>query len=96
MVHQALDADPLADRMIQALPSVLHKRLSPQVAGEAIAEAIERRSARLIRPRRWAVLSVLRGILGPLGDRQMERDAETQALMRDIDSRAGENQPTTA
>jgi NAD(P)-dependent dehydrogenase (short-subunit alcohol dehydrogenase family) len=96
MVHQALDEDPLAARMIDALPSVLHKRLSPQVAGEAIAQAIEKRSPRLIRPRRWAVLSVLRGLLGPLGDAQMERDADTQALLRDIDARAGEDQPTTA
>jgi NAD(P)-dependent dehydrogenase (short-subunit alcohol dehydrogenase family) len=96
MVQQALDADPLADRMLGALPRPLRKRLQPAEAGEALARAIERRSARLIRPRRWALMSVLRGILGPLGDARMERDAETQALMRDIDARAGEDQPTTA
>ncbi|HXB15957.1 MAG TPA: SDR family NAD(P)-dependent oxidoreductase [Solirubrobacteraceae bacterium] len=96
MVHQALDEDPLAARMIGMLPGVLHKRLKPEVAGAAIAQAIERRSARLIRPRRWAVLSVLRGILGPLGDARMQRDAEAQQLLRDIDARAGEDQPTTA
>ena len=96
MVKRALDHDPLAARMIDALPGVLHKRLKPEVAGAAIAQAIERRSARLIRPRRWAVLSVLRGILGPLGDAQMQRDATTQQLLREIDARAGEDQPTTA
>jgi NAD(P)-dependent dehydrogenase (short-subunit alcohol dehydrogenase family) len=96
MVKRALDQDPLAARMIDALPGVLHKRLKPDVAGAAIAKAIERRSARLIRPRRWAVLSVLRGILGPLGDARMQRDAETQQLLRELDVRAGEDQPTTA
>ncbi len=96
MVHRALDEDPLAARMIGALPRVLHKRLKPEVAGAAIAQAIERRSARLIRPRRWAVLSALRGILGPLADARMQRDAETQQLLRDLDARTGEDQPTTA
>jgi len=96
MVKRALDHDPLAARMIDALPGVLHKRLKPEVAGAAIAQAIERRSARVIRPRRWAVLSVLRGILGPLGDARMQRDAETQQLLAELDLRAGEDQPTTA
>src|SRR5205823_5912168 len=37
MVRRALDADPLADRMLQTLPGPLHKRAPPSVAGEAIA-----------------------------------------------------------
>ena len=96
MVHRAIDQDPLADRMLKTLPRPLHKRLQPAVAGEAIARAIEQRKPRLIRPRRWTILSVLRGVLGPLGDAQMERDADTQALLREFDARSGEDQPTTA
>ena len=41
-------------------------------------------------------MSVLRGILGPLGDRYMERDAKTLALVEAFDAREGEEQPTTA
>ena len=41
-------------------------------------------------------MSVLRGILGPLGDARAERDESAQSLARLIDSRAGEDQPTTA
>jgi hypothetical protein len=41
-------------------------------------------------------MSVLRGILGPLGDAQLERDAQTQELMRRLDDRAREEQSTTA
>jgi NAD(P)-dependent dehydrogenase (short-subunit alcohol dehydrogenase family) len=96
MIHRALDADPLAGRMMENLPAPLRKRLDPRVAGEAIVDGIERRRPRIIRPRRWIAMSVLRGILGPLSDAQLERDSDAQALMRDMDARAGEDQPTTA
>jgi NAD(P)-dependent dehydrogenase (short-subunit alcohol dehydrogenase family) len=96
MVHRAIDQDPLADAMLASLPKPLHKRLPPKAAGEAIVRGIERRQPRIIRPRRWVVMSVLRGILGPLGDARAQRDAATLALVRDIDARVGEDQPTTA
>ncbi|MGI8557341.1 MAG: short-chain dehydrogenase/reductase [Solirubrobacteraceae bacterium] len=95
MVHRALDADPLGEAMMGLLPAPLRKRLKPAAAGTAIAAGIERRQARIIRPRRWAVLSVLRGILNPLLDAQMARHAQTQALAAQLDARAGEHQPTT-
>jgi NAD(P)-dependent dehydrogenase (short-subunit alcohol dehydrogenase family) len=96
MVHQTIDADPLVDRMMAASPRLLRKRLPPSAAGAAIVDGIERRRPRIIRPRRWTVLSVLRGILNPLMDAQMERDAELQAITRELDARAGERSPTTA
>jgi NAD(P)-dependent dehydrogenase (short-subunit alcohol dehydrogenase family) len=96
MVHQAIDADPLVDRMMAASPKVLHKRLPPSEAGRAIVRGIERRQPRIIRPHRWTALSVLRGILNPLMDLQMERDAETQAIARELDARAGQREPLTA
>jgi NAD(P)-dependent dehydrogenase (short-subunit alcohol dehydrogenase family) len=96
MVHQAIDRDPLADQMLASLPRPLRKRLAPAAAGEAIVRGIERRQPRIIRPRRWTVMSMLRGILNPITDAQLERDAATQELLRQIDARAGEDQPTTA
>jgi NAD(P)-dependent dehydrogenase (short-subunit alcohol dehydrogenase family) len=96
MVHRAIDADPLADRMMTSLPKPLHKRLSPSVAGEAIVQGIERRSPRIIRPRCWTIVSVLRGVLNPLSDARMERDPEMRALLGEFDARAGQDQPTTA
>ena len=71
-------------------------RIPAAVAGEAIARGIERRQPRIIRPRRWTVLSVLRGLLGPLGDARLERDAASQGLLRALDARAREDQRTTA
>jgi NAD(P)-dependent dehydrogenase (short-subunit alcohol dehydrogenase family) len=96
MVRRAIDADPIGESMLGSLPKPLQKRVSPTVAGEAIVRGIERRAPRIIRPRRWVAMSVLRGALNPLIDRRMERDAEIQALARELDSREGEEQPTTA
>ena len=96
MVHQAIDADPLAARMMAASPKLLHKRLPPSAAGAAIVRGIERRQPRIIRPHRWTVLSVLRGILNPLMDRQMERDAELQAITRELDARGDQRGQLTA
>jgi NAD(P)-dependent dehydrogenase (short-subunit alcohol dehydrogenase family) len=96
MVHQGLDRDPLANKMMESLPRLLHKRLAPAVAGEAIVRGIERRRPRIIQPRRWAAMAVLRGILGPLSDALLERDETAQAHLRELDARMGEDQPTTA
>jgi NAD(P)-dependent dehydrogenase (short-subunit alcohol dehydrogenase family) len=96
MVRRAIDQDPLAQRMWQTFPAPLRKRIAPVEAGEAIARGIERRAPRIIRPRRWAAVSVLRGVLGPLSDAQLERDALAQQLLRELDARAGEDQPMTA
>jgi hypothetical protein len=82
--------------MFAAIPKPLLKRLQPQEAGEAIVRGIERRAPRIIRPRRWAAFSVLRGIINPLLDARSEKDAETLAIVRELDARAGEEQPTTA
>jgi hypothetical protein len=66
------------------------------VAGKGIVRGIERRQPRVIRPHRWTVLSVLRGIINPLMDRQMERDAELQAITRELDSRGDQRGQLTA
>ena len=96
MVHRAIDADPLVERMQATVPGPLRKRLQPSAAGEAIVDGIEARKPRIIRPRRWTVMSVLRGILNPLIDARMERDPEVQSMVRELDARAGERTPMTA
>ena len=96
MVHQALDEDPLGDRLKRSQPAFLLKRLRPAVAGRAIVDGIERRAPRIIRPRRWAAFSSLRGVLNPILDRQMIASEELQAIARELDRRDDEEQPTTA
>jgi NAD(P)-dependent dehydrogenase (short-subunit alcohol dehydrogenase family) len=95
MVHKAIDSHPLAQRLMATQPRVLHKRLPPAAAGEAIAQGVERRAPRVIRPRRWAVLSTLRGVLNPLIDARVERD-EIQALVGELDRGGAERTSTAA
>jgi NAD(P)-dependent dehydrogenase (short-subunit alcohol dehydrogenase family) len=96
MVRRGIDADPLAPSMRAAMPSVLRKRLSPAQAGEAIARGIEKRAPRIIAPRRWAALSTMRGIINPLVDDRMVKDAAVQAIVRELDARGDQEQPLTA
>jgi NAD(P)-dependent dehydrogenase (short-subunit alcohol dehydrogenase family) len=87
MVREAF-ADPIAQRMEEAFPSWLTKRLTPDVAGATIVDGIERRAPRMISPRWWGAWSALRGIVNPLFDRAALRDDEVAAAIRD-----GERQP---
>lgn len=96
MVHRGIDDDPLSGKVQQQLPRVLAKRLTPDQAGEAVAQGIERRAPRVIVPPVWRVLFHLRGIIGPLLDRHMERAAPVQELAAAMEARANEEQPTTA
>ena len=86
----------ISDRLIGTLPRPLRKRLTPAQAGEAVARGIEKRAARIIAPRRWAAFSVLRGLVNPLLDEWMLRDAGTQAIVRELDGRGDQEQPLTA
>lgn len=96
MVHQTIDADTAIEDGSESLPKPLQKRLPPSAAGAAIVRGIERRAPRIIRPKRWTAVSVLRGILNPLTDRHMVRDEEIQRITRELDERGAEEQPTTA
>ena len=76
MVHRAIDADPLADRMLETLPKPLHKRLSPAVAGEAIVRRRSRSaSPRIIRPRRWTICRCCAASSARSCDARAEREA---------------------
>ena len=96
MVQQMLDGDRSADKVRDLVPKVLLKRLTPEAAGETVVRGIEARKPRIITPRRWAAYSSMRGIINPLIDSWMVKNAETQDLVRDLDSRADEEQVTSA
>jgi NAD(P)-dependent dehydrogenase (short-subunit alcohol dehydrogenase family) len=96
MVRIGIDEDPLAEQLEKALPGVLRKRLTPAQAGETVARGIEKRAARIITPKRWAVFSALRGILNPLLDNYMVKNADIQAIVTELDSRGDQEQPLTA
>ena len=96
MVHRAIDAGPARRRDAgDAARRPLHKRLTPKQAGEASCAGIEQRRPRIIRPRRWTVLSVLRGILSPLLDRRRSATRRRRRVVREARRARGEEQPTT-
>jgi NAD(P)-dependent dehydrogenase (short-subunit alcohol dehydrogenase family) len=82
MVRHAFE-DPIVQRFEQVFPDFMTRRLTPAVAGEAIAEGIERRAPKIIRPRWWRVYSVLRGIVNPLLDAQLARDETFREAVRE-------------
>jgi NAD(P)-dependent dehydrogenase (short-subunit alcohol dehydrogenase family) len=86
MVHKGLDEDPLAERLGRELvPAAIAKRITPYEAGEAVARAIERRRPRVIAPRYWTAMSVLRGVINPVFDLITERAPQIQAMLREAD-----------
>jgi NAD(P)-dependent dehydrogenase (short-subunit alcohol dehydrogenase family) len=79
-------AQPTSDRVRELSPEWLLKRITPAEAGAGLVRGIEERAPRVFVPRWWRYVSALRGIVNPLLDRRMERDAKTQALIRDLDA----------
>src|SRR6201999_2085258 len=60
----------------------------PDEAAAAFVRGIEERAPRMFAPKWWRYYSAFRGLINPLIDKRQERDAKTQALLRDIDARA--------
>ncbi|HVW46246.1 MAG TPA: short-chain dehydrogenase/reductase [Solirubrobacterales bacterium] len=87
MVQDAL-SQPDAERLNRTTPSFLLKRIKPEEAAAAFVRGIEERAPRVFAPRWWRYVSAARGIVMPLMDKRMERDANAQALLRDVDARA--------
>lgn len=86
MVRQGFEADPLASRLERLIPGFLRTRLTPADAGAAIVAGVERRSPRIVAPKRWRSALVLRGVLGPLTDLVFERDPRLRPLLREADA----------
>ena len=85
MVRLAIEEDPLGERFREIIPWFLHKQISPAEAGEVLARAIERRAVRVTAPRRWAALSILRGVLNPLIDARFASDRRLLDVVREAD-----------
>lgn len=85
MVHKGLDEDPLASRLGELMPSAIAKRITPLQAGEAVARAIERRKPRVIAPRYWTAMSIMRGVINPVLDLVTERAPQIQSVLLEAD-----------
>jgi len=81
-------AQPDADRVRDLSPDFLLKRITPAEAGAGLVRGIEERAPRIFVPKWWRYVAALRGIVNPLLDKRMERDAKTRALIRDLDAKS--------
>lgn len=89
MVQDAFDR-PHTDRMMEIFPGFLLKRIQPDEAGAAVVRGVEERAPRIFAPKWWRYISALRGLLNPLLDRQMERNAAAIAAVREVEAKADE------
>lgn len=87
MVRTAF-SDPLVRQVRGVMPSFATRRLSAEAAGMAIAEGIEQRRPRVIRPRWWTAWSVMRGALNPISDRLATRNEQVLSAVREAERRA--------
>ncbi|MFI5874354.1 SDR family NAD(P)-dependent oxidoreductase [Streptomyces sp. NPDC051445] len=95
MTRQGLDEDPVAQALLGTQPRFLRKRISPEEAATAIVEGLCRRDVQVFRPRRWTVVSKVRGGIAPGMDSGLARDRTVQSILGRLDTREGEDFLTT-
>lgn len=89
LTRSALGGDALVSQLVErGYPGPLRKPIKPERVASATVRGIERRSARIVVPRRWIPFSLLRGLLNPLVDRKLERDAEIRRLVLEVEREA--------
>jgi len=96
MVQDVMDRDDLAGDREELFPEFIRRRISPAQAGEAVAEGVLRRRARVIAPRYWTTLSVLRGVVNPAFDLLTSKQRRVQDAIRDAEAAAGAPPPAAA
>jgi hypothetical protein len=67
--------------------------VNPEEIATAVADGIERRAARIIRPKIWQPVSALRGVVNAISDELLRRDRQTLAYVQDLDAAARRHQP---
>jgi NAD(P)-dependent dehydrogenase (short-subunit alcohol dehydrogenase family) len=87
LVQDAFDQED-SSRIRELSPDFLLKRITPDEAGAGLVRGIEERAPRVFVPKWWRYVSAFRGLINPLLDRRMEKDAKTQALIRDLDAKS--------
>lgn len=86
MTRSTLDEDQLGRQVADQLSWPFNRRISAQRVGAAIADAVEHRRPRTVRPRVWAAYSLLRGAINVMVDAHLVRSRRIQDLVRPIDT----------
>ena len=82
------DPGPVKELADHAFRGPFGKPIKPKRVAKAVADGMERRAARIIVPRRWVPISLLRGVFNVATDSIMERDAKIAGVLERIDESA--------
>lgn len=88
LVRESLDRQGAARLLENIMPRLLLRRIKPEVAAAAIVDGLQRRAPRVFAPPIWRYISALRGLMNPLLDRRMERDAKVAAAIVETEAAA--------
>lgn len=95
MIARGVDEDPVVMELLSALPKPMLRRIAPSTAAAAIADGLESRAARVIRPGLWRPVSALRGVLGPALDARFATDRRILDVLARLDARLDARAPRT-
>ena len=95
MIARGVDEDPMVMELLGALPKPMLTRITPAVAAAAIADGLEARANRVIRPALWRPVSALRGLLGPALDARFAADRRILDVLARLDARGVAPTPQT-
>jgi NAD(P)-dependent dehydrogenase (short-subunit alcohol dehydrogenase family) len=87
MIKHGVDEDPVVVDLLATLPRPLLKRVTPASAAVAIADGLQRRSARVMHPNRWKALSAMRGLVALGLDARLVKDRRTLDILARLDNR---------
>jgi NAD(P)-dependent dehydrogenase (short-subunit alcohol dehydrogenase family) len=87
MIARGVDEDPVVMELLGALPKAMLKRITPAQAATGIADGLEARAVRVIRPNLWGPVSSLRGLLGPALDSRFAQDRRILDVLARLDAR---------
>jgi len=93
MIARGVDEDPVVMELLGALPKVMLKRITPAQAAAGIADGLESRAVRVVRPTLWRPVSSLRGLINPALDTRFTQDRRILDVLARLDARTA---PTPA
>ncbi|NMO02740.1 SDR family NAD(P)-dependent oxidoreductase [Gordonia sp. TBRC 11910] len=87
MIAHGVDEDSVVTELLSALPKPMLKRIAPTAAATAIADGLQTRAVRVVRPGLWRPVSAFRGLLGPATDARFAGDRRILDVLARLDAR---------
>jgi NAD(P)-dependent dehydrogenase (short-subunit alcohol dehydrogenase family) len=84
--HSAMGGHAIAAALVRlAYPGPFKTPITAEVVATATVRGVQQRSARIMVPRRWVPISMLRGMFNPISDWIIDRHRAIQVLVREVE-----------